>query len=136
MKTERVVLSFSPDYIRKPVTYLLASNYKLRLNILRAKIMPGEEGRLLLEISGDEESLREGLEYLKSLNVRVQRVSDFYAVDETKCMESRKCFQICPAEAIQLKAHGGLPIAIIEENCILCEKCQPACPEGVFSFTF
>jgi hypothetical protein len=52
MKMERAVLSFSPDAIRKPVTYLLVSNYKLRLNILRAKVMPGEEGRLLLELRG------------------------------------------------------------------------------------
>jgi L-aspartate semialdehyde sulfurtransferase ferredoxin len=136
MKSERVVLSFSPDYIRKPVTYLLASNYKLRLNILRAKIMPGEEGRLLLELSGEEASLKEGLNYLKSLNVKVQRVSDFYTVDVAKCTESRKCFQICPAEAIQLKAQGGKPVAIIEENCILCEKCKSACPNGVFTFSF
>lgn len=135
MKTDRVVLSFSPDYIRKPVTYLLASNYRLRLNILRAKIMPGEEGRLLLEISGDEASIKEGLDYLVSLNVKVQPVSDFYSVNAKKCVEHRKCFQICPAEAIQLKSKDK-PVAIIEENCILCEKCKVACPENVFTFTF
>ena len=67
MKTSRVVLSFSPDAIRKPVTYLLVSNYKLRLNILRAKVMPGEEGRLLLELSGDGDRITEGLEYLKKI---------------------------------------------------------------------
>jgi ferredoxin len=136
MKMERAVLSFSPDAIRKPVTYLLVSNYKLRLNILRAKVMPGEEGRLLLELSGDEDKIREGLAYLASLNVRISQVKSFYKVDYGKCTESKKCFQVCPADAIELSPGSEQPVDIIEDNCILCEKCREACPGGVFTFTF
>ncbi|MCD6283208.1 4Fe-4S dicluster domain-containing protein [bacterium] len=136
MKIERAVLSFSPNAIRKPVTYLLVSNYKLRLNILRAKVMPGEEGRLLLELSGDEDKIREGLTYLASLDVRIDRVQSFYSVDCTKCTESKKCFQVCPADAIDLNPGSERPVDIIEDNCILCEKCREVCPSGVFTFTF
>jgi len=136
MRTERVVLSFTPDAIRKPVTYLLVSNYKLRLNILRAKVMPGEEGRLLLEVSGDEGNIREGLEYLASLNVRIGNVADFYRVEYDRCKESKKCFQVCPADAIDLKPDDHRPVDIMEEHCILCEKCREVCPNGVFSFNF
>jgi ferredoxin len=136
MKTERVVLSFSPDSIRKPVTYLLVSNYQLRLNILRAKIMPGEEGRLLLEISGEANSIKDGLNYLASLNVKVEEVKSFYDVFADKCKEHRKCFQVCPAEAVDLKPTDGRRVSIIENNCILCEKCKTVCPENVFEFRF
>jgi len=136
VKTSRVVLSFSPDAIRKPVTYLLVSNYKLRLNILRAKVMPGEEGRLLLELSGDGGRITEGLEYLKSLNVKVDPVETFYTLDHGKCQQAKKCFQVCPAEAIVLLPEEGRLVDIIPENCILCEKCAQVCPNGVFDFTF
>jgi ferredoxin len=136
VNTSRVVLSFSPDAIRKPVTYLLVSNYKLRLNILRAKVMPGEEGRLLLELSGDGDSIVEGLDYLKSLNVKVDPVEAFYRLDYDKCQQSKKCFHVCPAEAIVLLPEDGKLVDIIPENCILCEKCAHICPNGVFAFTF
>jgi len=98
--------------------------------------MPGEEGRLLIELSGDKDKIRQGLEYLASLNVRIDRVQNFYDVNYSKCKEAKKCFQVCPADAIELRPEDERPVDIIEDNCILCEKCREVCPEGVFTFTF
>lgn len=136
MRTERLVLSFSPESIRKPVTYLLVSNYKLRLNILRAKVKPGEEGRLLLEISGEDDRIREGLDYLSSMGVRMERVERFYTVDHPRCVGTKECFKVCPTNAIVLQPSEGKNVDILSEECILCEKCAEVCPQQVFSFSF
>ena len=136
MRTERLVLSFSSDAIRKPVTYLLVSNYKLRLNILRAKVKPGEEGRLLLEISGEEDRIQDGLDYLASMGVRMEPIERFYSVNHASCIGTKECFKVCPADAIVLNPMKDLPVDILPENCILCEKCMEVCPQGVFSFEF
>lgn len=136
MRTERLVLSFSPESIQKPVTYLLVSNYKLRLNILRAKVKPGEEGRLLLEISGEADRIREGLDYLASMGVRMEPVERFYAVDQARCTGAKECFKVCPTGAIMLQPSEDRKVDIVPEDCILCEKCMEVCPQQVFSFSF
>jgi len=136
VRTERLVLSFSPESIRKPVTYLLVSNYKLRLNILRAKVKPGEEGRLLLEISGDEERIREGLDYLASMGVRMEPVERFFTVNHARCVGTKECFKVCPTNAIILEPSPDKKVDILPEECILCEKCVDVCPQQVFNFSF
>jgi hypothetical protein len=48
MATKRLVLNFPPHLIDQPVTYLLITQYQLKVNILRARITPRERGRLVL----------------------------------------------------------------------------------------
>ena len=54
MKKTRVVLSFPPSNVEEPVTYRLIKDYDLVVNILRASIDPGKQGRMVVELSGEE----------------------------------------------------------------------------------
>ena len=65
MAKKRVVLTFPPELTEKPLTYHLVKDFDLAINILRAKITPGEEGKLVLELSnGSEEMIEKGLDFL------------------------------------------------------------------------
>lgn len=65
MAKKRVVLTFPPELTEKPITYHLVKDFDLAINILRAKITPGEEGKLVLELSnGSEEMIKKGLDFL------------------------------------------------------------------------
>lgn len=47
MAKRRLVLTFSPKLVEEPIAYRLIKDYDLVVNILRAKIRPEEEGRLM-----------------------------------------------------------------------------------------
>jgi ABC-type methionine transport system ATPase subunit len=76
MVKKKVVLIFPPELTDKAITYRLVKDFDLAINILRAKVTPQEEGRLLVELSnGDETLLVQGLEYLREQGVGVQLLS-------------------------------------------------------------
>ena len=57
MIKRRLVLAFPPEMVEQPVTYHLIKDYELMVNILRANVTPNEEGRLVVEISGEKKDL-------------------------------------------------------------------------------
>ena len=62
--TTKVILYFPSDATDKAVTYDLVKRYDLRINILRAEIEAGRSGSLLVELTGEEPMVREGVAYL------------------------------------------------------------------------
>ena len=72
VRKKRVVLTFPPSLVDKPITYHLVKDYGLVFNILKARVTPREEGRLVLEIEGKREDLNKGIKFLKSLGIRIE----------------------------------------------------------------
>ncbi len=60
MISKNVLLIFKSNIMYKPVIYRLAKDFDLVFNILEAKILPRKEGRLLLELRGEEELVEQG----------------------------------------------------------------------------
>ncbi|MGB4644852.1 MAG: NIL domain-containing protein, partial [Dictyoglomaceae bacterium] len=67
MTTERIVLRFPKELADKPIVVNLVRKFDLDFNILKATITPDEEGVMVLELSGEEESFAKGIAYLKEL---------------------------------------------------------------------
>jgi NIL domain. len=55
MPKRKLLLTFPNNLIDKPITYHLVKDYDLELNILRARVTPKEEGRLIVELNGRKE---------------------------------------------------------------------------------
>jgi ferredoxin len=51
--------------------------------------------------------------------------------EETACLGCRECAEICPAEAIQLKAKK---LTFDYDRCIRCYCCQEVCPQNSIQF--
>ena len=66
---QRLVLRFPADSVNEPITYILIKEYDVRINILNADITPGKEGNLLIELSGEKESVDRARDYLKKKGV-------------------------------------------------------------------
>ncbi|MBN3038711.1 MAG: (Fe-S)-binding protein, partial [Candidatus Omnitrophica bacterium] len=64
MTKKRLVLTFPTELLDQPVTYHLIKDYDLMVNILRANVTADEEGRLIIEITGDKASVDKGIKYL------------------------------------------------------------------------
>ena len=63
----KIGLKFPPEKSNKPVVTELVK-FGLSFNILRAYISPGKTGHLVLELSGSEEDVKKGIEFLFSLS--------------------------------------------------------------------
>ncbi len=135
MQKKKVVLTFPYKLINQPITYHLIKDYDLEVNIIRARISPREEGRLMIEISGKEESLKRAMDYLKDLGVEVQSLAqDIRWLDE-KCTHCTVCIPICPTEAIVLD-RNQMTVAFDRDKCIGCALCVPACPYKAVEILF
>ncbi|MEW6668351.1 MAG: NIL domain-containing protein [Thermodesulfobacteriota bacterium] len=135
MANKRLVLNFPPHLIDQPVTFELVRKYNLKINILRARITPREQGRLVIEVSGSKKDLEAGLKFLQEMNVQVDSLAQDVRFHEERCTECSACTSICPTGALSV-ARPEMHVSFNREKCIACELCVPACPYQVMEIVF
>ena len=70
MAKQRVKFTFQESLVKQPVIYELGRKFELVTNIRRADV--GEDvGWVVLELDGDDEEIKSGLEWVSSTGVRV-----------------------------------------------------------------
>ena len=70
MGKQRVKFTFEESLVKQPVIYELGRKFKLVTNIRRADVAE-DVGWVVLELDGDEEEIKSGLEWVSSTGVRV-----------------------------------------------------------------
>ena len=135
MAKRRLVLTFPPKLVEEPITYRLIKDYDLVVNILRAKISPEEEGRLMIELSGEKGALKRGMDYLNRLKVNIQPLARDIRWLEEKCTHCTVCVSLCPTEAIVVD-RNSMKISFNKDKCIACGACIPACPYKAIEILF
>jgi L-aspartate semialdehyde sulfurtransferase ferredoxin len=129
MASTNVLLIFKSNVMYKPVIYRLARDFDLIFNILEAKILPRKEGRLLLELRGEEDLIQKGIEFLKEHHVGVEFLKDRISREEALCIHCGACTSLCPTEALSLS--GPEKRVVFDVNkCVACGICGLACPFG------
>jgi L-aspartate semialdehyde sulfurtransferase ferredoxin len=73
MARRRVRLIFGKDLVTEPVIYHLGKKYEVVTNIRRADVT-GDQGWVVLELTGEPDELDRGVGYLESRGVRVEPV--------------------------------------------------------------
>ena len=136
MAKKRVVLTFPPELTEIPLTYHLVKEFDLAINILKAKITPGEEGKLVLELSnGSLEKIEEGIEYLEKHGVKIQPLSKEIVLDEEECIKCGACTAVCNSNALRMNPDTA-NLVFDRDRCIVCELCVPACPMRIIKVMF
>lgn len=136
MAKKKIVLTFPPELTESPLTYHLVKDFDLAINILKAKITPGEEGKLVLELSnGAIEKIEAGIDYLKKQGVLVEPLSKEIILDEAKCVHCGSCTAVCHPKALSITAPDW-QLKFDKELCIVCESCVKACPMQVIKVSF
>jgi len=127
MITKRIVLHFPYKLADQPIVYKLTKDYDLEFNILKASIAPEEEGLLVLELSGKGENYKQGIQYLKSVGVKVQPLSQDVIRNDKLCSHCGVCVPICPAGAFVVEP-STREVHFLADKCIACELCVKICP--------
>ncbi len=130
MKQVRTVLSFPPDSVEEPVTYHLISDYGLRVNILRARIDPGKQGRMVVDLEGDDSQLAAGLNYLERVGVEIKPLTTEIRHVEETCTACTACIPHCPTGALSADREDSWAVVFEPEKCIVCLSCMEVCIYG------
>lgn len=135
MAVKRLTLNFPPHLVDQPITWQLVRDYDLKVNILRARVTPLEEGRLVMAIEGDRKNIEAGLSFLGEAGIEVQPLAQDVRWREERCVECTACASICPTGALSI-ARPDMRIAFRGEKCIACELCIPVCPYKAMEIVF
>lgn len=137
MFKKKIVMTFPPQLSEIPLTYHLVKDYDLAINILKAKITPGEEGKLILEISSQDsqEKIDAGIEFLRSHRIQIESASKEIVLHEEECVHCGACTAVCPSRALHM-ATPDWKLAFDQEQCIVCEMCVKACPMRIIEVRF
>ncbi len=127
MSTKRFALDFPPQLAGKALTYRLVKDYDLILNILRAKITPEDAGHLVVELSGQEEQINNGIEFLKSYGVVVAPHSKDIVIETDNCIDCGACTSVCKTHALTMNK-SSWKLEFDRNLCLLCGICVEACP--------
>ena len=129
MKSIKVLLQFPISETNSPVTWVFATEYGIRFSILQADIRPGQGGRLILDLTGEEGSLAAALDYARSLDVSVTVLSKTVEWDEELCVHCGSCTAACPTNALAIDPETA-ELSFDNELCAVCEICTHVCTTG------
>jgi L-aspartate semialdehyde sulfurtransferase ferredoxin len=133
--SRRVVLHFPPRIVEKPLINNLIKNYDLSFNILKASIIPNQEGYVVLELSGDQEKYDEGIKYITSNGVKIEALSHSVLRNEDRCTQCGACITVCPTKAFTLDLTSR-KVSFDNNRCVACGLCIKACPPRAMELHF
>jgi len=135
MPSKKMVLHFPRNLVNQPIVQKLLKDFNLSFNILKATILPDEEGLMVLEISGEKENYDAGIKYLKETGVSIQPLSKDIKRDEDKCTHCGACVAMCPTDALTVDAETRM-VNFDSDKCIGCELCLDPCPTRAMELHF
>jgi ferredoxin len=135
MTTKRIVLHFPHRLVDQPIVYKLVKDFNLRFNILKAYVTPQEEGLMVLELIGEDDDFKKGIDYLQSSGVKIQPLSEDIIRNSAKCTDCGVCVPICPTQALVVDPLTR-KVHFYENKCIACELCVKVCPTHAMEVHF
>ena len=131
----KVVLHFPREVVEQPVIYLLARDYNLAFNILRASINPEEQGLIVLELSGEAEDFARGSDFLARQGIRLQPLRQDIRKNDDRCVHCGACVGVCPPGALVIE-RPSMKVNFDAARCVACGECVPTCPVRAMEIHF
>jgi L-aspartate semialdehyde sulfurtransferase ferredoxin len=127
MKKKKVVLTFPPSSVEDPIIYHLISDHGLKVNILRAAIDPGKQGRMVVELTGEESRLSGGTAYLERQGIGIEPLAGEIRHLEDQCTSCTACVPVCPTGALDVNRETWM-VSYDADRCVVCLSCVDVCP--------
>ena len=132
---KKIVLHFPQQTIDKPIVSGLIREFGLDFNILKASISPGEEGLMIMELTGEQKNYNRGIKYLREAGLEIQYLSQDVLRNEDRCTHCGACITMCPTRAFTLEEKTRR-VLFDNSRCIVCELCVRACPPRAMELKF
>lgn len=130
---KRYALRFSPELVKEPLVSKLVRSYDVDINILNADVASGRGGKLIVELTGPEKAILEGVDWLRKSGIVVSEMVKELNFLQEHCIDCGSCTAVCSPKALRLDDQWKL--IYDHELCVLCGLCLQACPMQLFSFS-
>lgn len=130
---KRYALRFSPTLVEQPLVSKLVRTYDVDINILNADVASGRGGKLVVELSGSEDALKESILWLNRTGVVVSEMVKELNFHEELCINCGACTAVCSPKALFMDKDWKL--VYDADLCVLCGLCVQACPMQLFSLS-
>ena len=104
MFTQIYLLRFPKDTSDQPFVYRLVKEYDIEFNNVKA-----------------------GLDFLREMGIKVERLAARIRRDDEKCFQCGACTAVCSAGALYIK-RPEMSVIFDVEKCTGCSLCVPLCP--------
>lgn len=128
----KVMMRFPPNMVTKPITYHLVKDFDLQINILHADIHLNKTGKLIADISGEQDNIRRGLEFIREQGVEYSIFNKGVIWKEDRCVHCGACTAVCPSGALWMDGETW-SLMFDKEKCLVCSLCVSTCPLGVIT---
>jgi L-aspartate semialdehyde sulfurtransferase ferredoxin len=135
MYSKTLSLRFPKKNVNNPIVMNLVKDFDLSFTILKATIYPRKEGLMVMELSGHRENFQKGVQYLKSLGIKVESIGNDIKRDEKRCFQCGACTAVCPTGALYIQ-RPEMEVFFDKEKCSACEWCVLACPAHAMQVKF
>ena len=136
MITKKLLFYFPQCETEKPIVYKLVKDHNLMINIYRAKVTPDEEGYLVLDVTGTEDDIQRGLDYVKTFDVEINETHKGVRWDQDRYTACGNCIPHCPTDALHIADRGKMQVEFEAGRCIECLSCLKNCPFEACSSLF
>ena len=136
MSTKKLLLRFPKCETEKPIVYQLVKEYNLMINIFAAKVTQDQEGFLVLDVTGEDEWIERGMDYVRSFGVIIQEVDSGIVRNLDLCTHCGNCLSHCPTHALFIADRSTMKVELNQSLCIACSACIVNCPFGACSSVF
>lgn len=81
MARKRIHIVYPENLVKEPVLFRMARQFDVIPNIRRAKVSD-TMGEIVVELEGDEENIRQGIQYLKDAGVEVEPLEEEFLEEQ------------------------------------------------------
>ncbi len=128
---KKVVVTFGGGSASRSLTYELIKKFDIKLNIIKANIDAGSDGKLVLELDADENHIRQAVDYMEQCGFEVSPLESRIKFDDSLCLSCGTCASSCLSGALSISAPDW-KLRFNPEKCVVCKLCLTACPLRLF----
>ena len=122
-----LVIRFPAELSKEPVISQAVRRYNLDFNILKAQVMPGKDGLVVMEIRAHRKDYEAAVTYFREKGIQVQTVNQQVRRNDDRCFHCGACTAVCPTGALYID-RPSMTVVFNLDKCMACAMCVTACP--------
>ena len=122
----KVRVDFDELNVGESVAYILATEFALKPNIVKAQVNDDSSGLMIFIVDGEEELLDKAMGRLKSMGFEVRDLEKHITRDKARCWSCGACVSICPSKSFTYDPETW-EVHLDIDTCIACGSCVTSC---------